>query len=77
MFQLNKIAAHIKLMENRRLKLTAYLSDVRASVSEDWNQVSFKDRQRIEDIERQIRRMDAQIEQYSQRLAEFKNNTPE
>lgn len=68
MFLASKISAHIKLLEQRRIKITAYLESIKSGLPENPLHVSFQDRRRIQDIELSIQRIDNQIAQYNTKL---------
>lgn len=68
MFLAAKITAHIKLLEQRKTKITAYLDAVKDGLPENPLHVSFDTRKRINDIELSIQRIDNQITQYQAKL---------
>ena len=68
MFLASKISAHIKLLEQRRTKISAYLESVRSGLPENPLHVSMMDRKRIQDIEQSIQRIDNQLVQYRAKL---------
>ncbi len=73
MFQIQKIRAHIQLMQNRRIKLVAHRASITESLDADPAKVTFKDRDRVQEVDRQIARMDHQIRQYTEKLARFES----
>jgi len=58
-------------MENRRIKLIAHRDSLVAQFDPDPAKVSFADRDRVAEVERQISRMDNQIIQYRAKLDRF------
>lgn len=68
MFLAAKIQAHIKLLEQRRTKISAYLEQVQGSLPESELHRSMQDRKRILDIEQSLQRIDNQIAQYTAKL---------
>lgn len=68
MFLAAKISAHIKLLEQRKTKISAYLESVRSGLPENPLHVSMMDRKRIMDIEQSLLRIDNQISQYQTKL---------
>ena len=68
MFLAAKIQAHIKLLEQRRTKISAYLQQVQDSLPESELHRSMQDRKRIQDIEQSLQRIDNQINQYNTKL---------
>jgi len=68
MFLAAKISAHIKLLEQRKTKITAYLESIRSGLPENPLHVSFDTRKRIQDIELSIQRINNQITQYQTKL---------
>ena len=65
MFQLNKIRAHIKLLENQKLKLSMYLQETIARTP--------KDESRIKDINRSLKRVNDNISQWVTKLEKFES----
>ena len=64
-----KISAHIKLLEQRRTKITHYLEQVQNSLPENPLHVSMQERKRVDDIQQSIQRISNQITQYEAKLA--------
>ena len=65
MFKLNKIAAHIKMLEFEKLKLDRYL--------EESIKITPRDPKRESDIERALRRVNANIDMWNKKLKAFEN----
>ena len=65
MFQINKIRAQIKLLENQKLKLTSYLQETEKN--------NPRDSQRIKDIQRALKRVNDNLAHWEQRVNNFEN----
>jgi hypothetical protein len=68
MFNLNKIRGHIKVLEFQKRKLELYLAEVQKSHPEDL--------QRLQDIERSLRRVTEGLDNWSNKLAQFESAPP-
>jgi hypothetical protein len=71
MFNLLKMRAHIQLLENRLIKLRAHKANCEAAFDPVASKVTFVERERVEAIDLQIRRVQSQVDQYTARIAEF------
>ena len=65
MFKLNKIRAHIKMLDFEKLKLDRYL--------EESIKITPRDPKRESDIERALRRVNANIDMWNKKLAAFES----
>jgi chromosome segregation ATPase len=68
MFQLNKIRAHIKMLEFEQKKLSMYLAEVTRDTPDNTK--------RIEDISRSLRRVTKNIEAYQTKISRFEDAPP-
>jgi hypothetical protein len=71
MFQIQKISAHIQLLENRLSKLEQHKAQVIGAFDPDPSRVTFAERDRVVEIDRQIERMVNSIAQYQSKLDKF------
>jgi hypothetical protein len=68
MFKLNKIRAHIKMLELQQLKLTRYLTEA--------NNAPVPNPLRIKDVSRALKRVTDNIEMWNAKLTAFENAPP-
>jgi len=73
MFQIQKISAHIQLLENRLAKLRAHRESVVGAFDPEPSKVTFAQRDRLTEIERQIARMETSITGYRSQLDRAQN----
>ena len=69
MFNINKIKAHIKMLEFEEKKLGMYLTEAQG--------MPFPDAKRIADIERALRRVVHNKEAYQHKISKFETHVPE
>jgi prefoldin subunit 5 len=70
-----KIQAHIKLLEQRKAKISFYLEQVTNSLPTNPLHVGSADRKRVSDIEQSIQRITNQITQYQAKLDKINSLT--
>jgi archaellum component FlaC len=75
MFQIQKISAHIQLLENRLAKLVSHRESVISEFDPEPSKVTFKQRDRLTEIERQIARMENSITGYRSQLSRAQGST--
>jgi len=68
MFKLNKIRAHIKMLELQELKLSRYLTEAKS--------YDFPDSNRIKDINRALKRVQDNIAMWNEKLKSFEVAPP-
>jgi hypothetical protein len=69
MYKLNKIRAHIQMLEFEQKKLNMYLNEEEAKPS--------RDDQRVKDIMRALRRVTDNISMWNDKISAFENAEPE
>lgn len=69
MFNINKIKAHIKMLEFEQKKLEMYLNEARA--------MDVQDPKRIADIERALNRVVKNKEAYAHKISKFETAIPD
>jgi flagellar biosynthesis chaperone FliJ len=73
MFQIQKISAHIQLLENRLAKLMSHRDAIVGAFDPEPSKVTFIERDRLKEIERQIARMENSITGYRSQLDRAQN----
>jgi flagellar biosynthesis chaperone FliJ len=68
MFQIQKISAHIQLLENRLAKLISHRESIIKAFDPEPSKVTFIERDRLKEIQRQIDRMENSITGYRSQL---------
>ena len=68
MFQLNKIQAHINALNMKLVRLEAFRRGITDQLPLEESKISFKDRDRIKEVDTQIQRTQNQIANYQAKL---------
>jgi uncharacterized coiled-coil protein SlyX len=71
MFNILKMRAHIQLLENRLIKLRAHKANCVAAFDPVASKVTFVERDRVVEIDKQINRVQSQVDQYTSRIEQF------